>query len=256
MQQLDTSEETGSGASSNAQSRRPILDRLLQSSSRTFALTIPVLPEPLQAQIGLAYLLLRAADGIEDATQVAANCRLDILASFVGVLEGTGDVTQLTASLKDFVTQMPEGGERDVVEVTELLVEELCAMSAKEQFVIRKHCSRVARRMASWLSVSQGTDGQQLKDLGELSDYMYSVAGIVGELLTDLFALYHPGAPHLRLMCRAADFGAGLQLTNIIRDAAEDARMNRHFLPSELFYVKSETGLEQLEALVEMARIR
>ena len=102
-----------------------ILDRLLQSSSRTFALTIPVLPEPLQAQIGLAYLLLRAADGIEDATQVDASRRARILADFVGVLEYQHEVEQLNNSLQGFVDFMPEGGERDVVEVVDLLLEEL-----------------------------------------------------------------------------------------------------------------------------------
>jgi len=57
-------------------------------------------------------------------------------------------------------------------------------------------------------------------------------------------------------MARAADFGAGLQLTNIIRDASEDAAMGRHFLPREWFYVGSESGAVQLTALVELARVR
>ena len=43
--------------------RRPAdIDRLLVRTSRTFALAIPLLPEPLRREVGVAYLLFRIAD--------------------------------------------------------------------------------------------------------------------------------------------------------------------------------------------------
>ena len=41
---------------------------LLVKTSRTFALAIPLLPEPTRREVGLAYLLFRIADTFEDAT--------------------------------------------------------------------------------------------------------------------------------------------------------------------------------------------
>ena len=239
-----------------SQSRSEWIAELLQASSRTFALTIPMLPEPLRDQVGLAYLILRSADGIEDGTQVASEKRLELLARFSEALAQKPQDDRFFEDCRDFATYLPQGGERDVVASTQRLLETLEAFPAPHQAAIRKHCIRVVDRMGGWIAASSGGDGQRLKDLGELSDYMYSVAGIVGELLTDLFVLHNPRAPRLQLMARAADFGAGLQLTNIIRDAAEDADMDRHFLPTEFFFVGSENGTTQLQALVDLARLR
>ena len=46
-----------------------LLGRLLLKTSRTFALSIPVLPEPTCREVTVAYLLFRIADTLEDATQ-------------------------------------------------------------------------------------------------------------------------------------------------------------------------------------------
>ena len=45
------------------------VDDLLQKTSRTFALTIPLLPRRRAHEVGLAYLLFRIIDTFEDATR-------------------------------------------------------------------------------------------------------------------------------------------------------------------------------------------
>ena len=64
--------------------------------------------------------------------------------------------------------------------------------------------------------------------------YCYVVAGIVGELLTDLFILHSdalaPVADYLTE--RAALFGEGLQLVNILKDSSSDATEGRNYLPA------------------------
>jgi phytoene/squalene synthetase len=42
---------------------------LLQKTRRTFALSIPVLPEPTNREVMIAYLLFRIAETFEDAAQ-------------------------------------------------------------------------------------------------------------------------------------------------------------------------------------------
>jgi farnesyl-diphosphate farnesyltransferase len=73
----------------------------------------------------------------------------------------------------------------------------------------------------------------RLRDIRDLQDYCYAVAGIVGEMLTELFLLGRPGlepiAPALR--ADAATFGEALQLVNILKDVATDAGEGRRYVP-------------------------
>jgi len=58
------------------------LSSLLDRTSRTFALTIPLLDEPLATDVGLAYLLYRIADTLEDASLWGRDQRMAALDSF------------------------------------------------------------------------------------------------------------------------------------------------------------------------------
>jgi farnesyl-diphosphate farnesyltransferase len=106
------------------------------------------------------------------------------------------------------------------------------ALPAPAKDVIRDHVIRSAEGMARFVSLTQ-TGKLQLSDMQQLRDYCYAVAGIVGEMLTELFLLR---APHLRstapfLRARAATFGEGLQLVNILKDSASDLSEGRAYTP-------------------------
>jgi farnesyl-diphosphate farnesyltransferase len=62
------------------------------------------------------------------------------------------------------------------------------------------------------------------------------VAGIVGELLTDLFLLAEPRleAVATELRANAALFGEGLQLVNVLKDRRHDLADGRSFVPSSV----------------------
>ncbi len=76
----------------------------------------------------------------------------------------------------------------------------------------------------------------ELETLEDLRAYCHAVAGIVGEMLTELFLLDReelaPVAASLRR--RANAFGEGLQLVNILKDAASDVAEGRSYLPSRV----------------------
>jgi farnesyl-diphosphate farnesyltransferase len=67
----------------------------------------------------------------------------------------------------------------------------------------------------------------------DLKDYCYIVAGIVGELLTGVFLFDTPSLLEERaeLEAQMIAFGEGLQLVNILKDASDDARDGRVYLP-------------------------
>lgn len=56
--------------------------------------------------------------------------------------------------------------------------------------------------------------------------YCYHVAGVVGEMLTELFCDYSPEINQHKpvLMKLAVSFGQGLQMTNILKDIWEDRK--------------------------------
>ena len=64
------------------------LDELLEKTSRTFALSIPVLPEPTRREVMIAYLLFRIADTFEDAAHWSPEDRIAALADFRGAARG------------------------------------------------------------------------------------------------------------------------------------------------------------------------
>jgi farnesyl-diphosphate farnesyltransferase len=76
-----------------------------------------------------------------------------------------------------------------------------------------------------------------LEDLPHLDRYCYHVAGVVGEMLTELFCDYSPEIDKNRqsLAELAVSFGQGLQMTNILKDVWDDRRRGACWLPRQVF---------------------
>ena len=90
-------------------------DRILPHVSRTFALTIPQLPEALRTPVTNAYLLCRIADTIEDETTVSAAATLGLLHRFVAVLCGREDAAGAGAGPAAALSERTLAAERDLV---------------------------------------------------------------------------------------------------------------------------------------------
>ncbi len=214
----------------------PTLDDLLEKTSRTFALSIPVLPEPTRREVMIAYLLFRIADTFEDASHWPPEDRIAALAEFKQLLSGySGDRAQTLA--KDWVGRQVahHAGYQELMADVPFVLDAFFALPPGAIASIREHVGRSADGMASIVSRTQGGE-LTLHSIPELKDYCYIVAGIVGEMLTELFLLERPVlvpvAPFLRE--RAATFGEALQLVNILKDSAVDATEGRRYLPAEV----------------------
>jgi farnesyl-diphosphate farnesyltransferase len=206
----------------------------LQKTSRTFALSIPLLPEPLQTQVAIAYLLFRIVDTFEDATRWSPERRAKALGLFAQRLESDDP-----SDLRDLSTQWIADPPLDHAGYLELLARtpevigwlRRLRPSAREQ--LRRHVVRSARGM---MGVVQRIDGRgvlQLMTLQDLRAYCYVVAGIVGEMLTELFMLQCPPLTNVagELRARAVEFGEALQLINILKDSQADGAEKRSYLP-------------------------
>jgi len=206
---------------------------LLQKTSRTFALTIPFLPEPTRREVGIAYLLFRIIDTFEDATRWPPNRSVEALARFVALVDGPPGAA---ASLVDECAREPpvdHAGYRELLAEIPLVLQAFRDLQPGARESIHRHLGRSAEGMKRFVIRSAEPEGLKLETIEDLHDYCYAVAGIVGELLTELVLLGRPRLASVAadLKSRAAAFGEGLQLVNILRDAHPDAAQGRVYLP-------------------------
>ncbi|MEM7480082.1 MAG: squalene/phytoene synthase family protein [Acidobacteriota bacterium] len=213
---------------------QPDLDVLLEKTSRTFALSIPLLPEPTRREVTIAYLLFRIADTFEDAAVWPPERRKEALAEFSELLDQPRreQADRLAASWRRAVPS-DHAGYLELVAATPTVLKAFEDLSPAAQRIVRHHTLRTARGMADFVDRADASGRLELRTFEDLVDYCYIVAGIVGELLTDLFLLDRPALASLAsyLVERAAAFGEGLQLVNILKDSAADAEEGRQFLP-------------------------
>jgi farnesyl-diphosphate farnesyltransferase len=217
------------------------LDGHLERTSRTFALAIPRLPEPTRRAVTVAYLLFRVADTLEDAAvwpraqRVAAlDAMLDLLRdpdlrAHGAVPAGAEHAARRWAD----AAPSENAGYVALLRETPALLAETQAFSPRTRAAVLHHAARTAEGMRGFVRRADDAGTLTLGSLQDLKDYCYVVAGIVGELLTDLFTEHadlRPAEPALRE--NAIAFGEGLQLVNILKDAADDAAEGRTFLPA------------------------
>ncbi len=119
---------------------------------------------------------------------------------------------------------------------TPAVLQEFFTLSPAAIVPIREHVLRSAAGMAGFVARTGDSGELALRDLNDLRDYCYTVAGIVGEMLTELFLLERPQlAPvALTLRDRASFFGEALQLVNILKDTDDDAAEGRRYIADGL----------------------
>jgi farnesyl-diphosphate farnesyltransferase len=213
------------------------VDELLLKTSRTFALAIPMLPEPTRRAVGVAYLLFRIADTFEDAAAWPRERRIESLTTFAELLE-QGQFDALSARVPQWLTPQPidHAGYLELLRETPMVLREVLSLSPGARAIVLKHTVRTTRGMAGIVARGDAQGSLQLQSIEDLQDYCYVVAGIVGELLTDLFLHDAPQLAAVRgpLEASTKAFGEGLQLVNILKDSGDDAREGRVYLPASV----------------------
>jgi farnesyl-diphosphate farnesyltransferase len=205
---------------------------LLQETSRTFALAVPLLSGRTRLSVGLAYLLFRCADTLEDAAAWSIEERKIALGAFARMLEDDGSCDHATVDdwLARGVSTHP--GYRRLLATLPEILGETARLPLATATAARSHTRRTAIGMADMLEACAAG----LTSLEALRSYCYVVAGIVGELLTQLFVQDAPWLEAVKgeLTAEARWFGEGLQLVNILKDEVADRAEGRSFLPPNL----------------------
>jgi farnesyl-diphosphate farnesyltransferase len=212
-------------------------ERILPHVSRTFALTIPQLPPRLRIAVTNAYLLCRIADTIEDEPALSPVETLAFLDRFKAVVAGPGghgDAVHLAGEVERRLSARTLPAERELIANMVRVLEVTASLTAPQRSAIQRclelMCYGMPRfqRVASLRGLPRSTD---------LDDYCYYVAGVVGDMLTELFCEYAAAIARNRAKMQylAVSFAQGLQMTNILKDVWEDRSRGACWLPQEVF---------------------
>jgi farnesyl-diphosphate farnesyltransferase len=207
---------------------------ILPGVSRTFALTIPVLPNGLAAVVANAYLLCRIADTIEDDSSLDDGAKTEFHNRLVAVVRGEADAESFAQALSPLLSEKTLAAERELIVNTAKVIRVTGSFSSNDRHAVIRCLSRMCAGMPEFQR-HRSLGG--LADLYDMSAYCYVVAGVVGEMLTELFCSHCPALASKRpeLMRLALSFGQGLQMTNILKDVWEDRRADTCWLPRCVF---------------------
>lgn len=212
---------------------------LLKGVSRSFYLSLRLLEAPMRETAALAYLLARASDSVADCEGPDAHRRLAWLVDFASRLKGgDGDVTAAD-------WPMQAGGaavhpaERQLLQRVPDLLAWLAALPQDNAALVREVLAEILSGQQLDLQRFGAASAERPVVLGtarDLDDYTWRVAGCVGVFWTRLAALesYRPfadGVGQKLMEERAAAYGKGLQLVNILRDLPRDLAAGRCYLP-------------------------
>jgi len=221
---------------------------VLKGVSRSFYLTIRILPKRMREPVSLGYLLARASDTIADTEAVTAETRKACLGCFFETLSDTEARAKLTADLADAFLSFQEN-ERE-----KLLLEKMQDVWGWYDAVDEDHRVAISDVMKPILE-GQSWDidffaiqkHEQIASAEDLERYCYQVAGSVGEfwgvvgnLASDKYSHFSPE----KLKEYGVNYGKGLQLVNILRDLPADLKNGRCYLPDVDFNDKDAVLLE------------
>ena len=209
-------------------------DEILAGVSRTFALTIPQLPEGLREPVANAYLLCRIADTIEDDPILDAHDKDHFHISFFEAVESGRGAEEFARGLWPRLAPGTLDAEVELIRESPRVLRITQGLRPLQRRAILRCVSTMSSGMGDF---ERGRSRSGLPDVVELERYCYFVAGVVGEMLTELFCDYSPeiNAKRKELEARAVSFGLGLQMTNILKDIWDDYGSGVCWLPREVF---------------------
>jgi farnesyl-diphosphate farnesyltransferase len=230
---------------------------LLKKVARSFYLTIRFLPTSLQEPVGLAYLLARASDTIADEGHFSPQEREIFLSALrARIEEPSSDIDFLTVenNFKKNSQALLNDKARVEAELLQEFPKLLQYLEDPQRDSAEAHAIRVV-----WRTILEG----QLMDVKlhgatcsaqERNRYLYLVAGCVGEFWTEMGAHHfknYSKEPLEQMMVWGSSYGKGLQLLNILRDAAIDQRGGRFYFE----FSKRDELVSQIQSYLEEGRL-
>jgi farnesyl-diphosphate farnesyltransferase len=220
---------------------------LLKPVSRSFYISIRLLPRALREPVALAYLSARTSDTIADSSAVDVEQRIELLDRFAAGIGGKDEAIgkelgglllserdqSVRAGLADSLG-MTEG-EKTLIQSADAILRGLANLSSEDQRDVRELLATITRGQREDLT-RWGGGLAALANAEELRNYTYHVAGCVGEFWTRVCfrkVQSFTARGEADMLELGRNYGRGLQLVNILRDAGSDLRAGRCYFPED-----------------------
>ncbi|MEJ6573122.1 MAG: squalene/phytoene synthase family protein [Akkermansiaceae bacterium] len=233
----------------------PLGKQILKDVSRSFYLSMRVLPKAMREPISLGYLLARASDTLADTEELDASLREEMLAGFGEMIRGADRSDWLQRLAREVIPRQQHEGEKTLLQNMDGIFSWLDSLLKKTEpgnaghYQAPESQSISSRQHAAILTVMDNILRGQRLDIerfeiqqgfqftldAELEEYCYLVAGCVGEFWTEIGIISLGEFSKIdasRLKRWGANYGKGLQLINILRDLPSDLKAGRCYLPS------------------------
>ncbi len=223
-------------------SQTTYLDSMMSKVSRSFALVVPFLEEPLNHYLGTAYLLCRVIDNIEDCTQ-PSGWKAERFGEFTVLLNEPRRASEILTRWADESWPGLSTDEKRLMslETGSTLWQIYALFPDKIRDIIAHWTAAMARGMSQIEMPDQSPQLLEVNGVRILSTerdydrYCYIVAGTVGHLATELvidhYQLSYGVAESPLAGCEAC--GRALQKTNIVKDFVKDLDREFCYLPEE-----------------------
>jgi farnesyl-diphosphate farnesyltransferase len=230
---------------------------VLRPVSRSFYLSIQLLPRKLRDPVALGYLLARASDTIADTNELPTQLRLEKLRLLARAIQGEAlgsAIVDLSASIGPLQKNQPE---RALIESLQPCLDWLDQSEVGDREDIRSVLESINR--GQLLDLERFRDPKKIVSLEKSSDldqYTYLVAGSAGEFWTRLCFRQFRKFTHrteMEMLALGKQYGMGLQLINILRDSGEDLRAGRCYFPNEEL---ARAGMEAAQIVREPERFQ
>ena len=204
----------------------------LKLVSRSFYLTLKILPGNIFAPAGIAYLIARYIDNIVDNESFSINSKKSHL---YNIRQSFTNATNNREKNESLIYKI----QKDYPQV--LSYKTLFnSLSCEDQHLVSKVLLEITDGMLFELEKLTNNSPTEVKFLNtnsELDNYIYKIAGSVGEFFSKLILLHEK---KLKLsdsnyfLELSIDFGKALQLTNIIRDFNSDLIEGKCYIPKSI----------------------
>ena len=208
---------------------------LLRSVSRSFYLSIRLLPAQLREPIAVAYLLARTTDTVADTAQISGSVRKETLELLSNGIQGTASRDVVTELIASFVSLQKNASEQQLLKSLPDSIACLEKMEHADRNDIRLVLEKIT--CGQMLDLQRFDDPQEIRALStaaELDEYTYLVAGCVGEFWTRLCFRHvrqFSSRSEDEMLALGQRYGMALQLINVLRDAGSDLRAGRCYFP-------------------------
>jgi farnesyl-diphosphate farnesyltransferase len=231
------------------------LESILRSVSRSFFISIRLLPRKLREPVGIGYLLARATDTVADTSSISPALREEALTVLAWSIQGSASPEQIIKLVNSFFRQQKHSAERQLIASLPECFQHFQELNPADREDLRTALGKITQgQMLDLKRFSETDSPHALSTAADLHQYTYLVAGCVGELWTELCFRHLDNFSEFssaEMLELGKKYGMGLQLINILRDAGTDLRAGRCYFPKEEL---DTIGLEPDKILLEAGR--